>query len=109
MLGLSSPQLADVELEFLSLEDVTIGASRLSRARRDGSVKTTSRELRLEERVEFAFLLTFGNRPLDVSRLLVGILSDSSESLLGLLGSSRMGEWREESVRGRGREDRMRR
>ena len=84
MLGLSSTKLPDVEFQLLALEDVTIGASRLSRTGGDGGVEATSRELRFEEGVDLGFLLTFSDGTLDVGRLLVGILSDGSESLLGL-------------------------
>lgn len=84
MLGLSSLELPDVELQLLSFQDVTIGTSGLSRARRDGGVETTGRELRLEEGVDLASLLTLSDGALDVGGLLVGVLSDGSESLLGL-------------------------
>lgn len=85
MLGLSSTELPDVELQLLSFENVTIAPSRLSRAGGDSGVKPACRELGFKEGVELGFLLTFGDGALDVSGLLVGILSDGSESLLGLI------------------------
>jgi hypothetical protein len=91
VLGLSSAELPNVELELTTLEDVTIGTTRLSRSGSDGGVETTGRELGLEEGVDLGFLLTFGDGSLDVSGLLVGILGDSGESLLGL-SDCRVGE-----------------
>jgi hypothetical protein len=85
VLGLSSTELPDVELQLLSFENVTIAPSRLSGAGGDSSVQTPSRELGFKEGVELGFLLTFGDGALDVSGFLVGILSDGSESLLGLI------------------------
>lgn len=88
MLGLSSAKFADIEGKLLSFKDVTIGTTRLTRSGGDGSVETTSRELGFEEGVDLGDLLTFGDGALDVSRLLVSVIGDSGESLLGLKESS---------------------
>lgn len=88
VLGLSSAKFADIEGKLLSFKDVTIGTTRLTRSGGDGSVETTSRELGFEEGVDLGDLLTFGDGTLDVSRLLVSVISDSGEGLLGLKESS---------------------
>ena len=74
---------AEVELELLALENVTVGAARLSRSGRDGSVETTGLELGLEEGVDLGLLLALGEDALDVSGL--GLLGGLSGGLLGLL------------------------
>lgn len=53
VLLLASPELPDVEFEFLALEDVAVGATRLTRSAGDGSVQTTSSELGFERWVDF--------------------------------------------------------
>lgn len=88
VLGLSCAKLPYVKGQFFTLKDVTIGTTRLTRSGGDGSVETTSRELGFEEGVDLGDLLTFGDGALDVSRLLVSVIGDSGESLLGLKESS---------------------
>ena len=43
-----------------------------------------------EEGVDLGDLLTFGDGTLDVSRLLVSVIGDSGESLLGLVDGSNL-------------------
>jgi len=46
--------------------------------------------LGFEEGVDLGDLLTFGDGTLDVSRLLVSVIGDSGESLLGLVDGSNL-------------------
>jgi len=96
---LARTEAADVELELLALEDVAVGAAGLAGARREDGVQAAGRELRLEERVELGLLLALGGGALDVVRLLVGLVGDGGEGLLGLLDESRASRGREGSAR----------
>jgi hypothetical protein len=53
VLLLAGPEFTDVELEFLALEDVTVGAAALAWAGGDGGVDTTGGDLGFECRVDF--------------------------------------------------------
>lgn len=70
-------------LQLLALENVTIGASRLAGAGRDGSVEASGLELGLEEGVDLGRLLALGEHAENVSRLglRLGILNGG---ILGL-------------------------
>ena len=96
---LARTEAADVELELLALEDVAVGAAGLAGARREDGVQAAGRELRLEERVELGLLLALGDGALDVVRLLVGLVGDGGEGLLGLLVEESASRVRVEAVR----------
>lgn len=90
MLGLSDLELVVVELQLLTLQDVTVSSSALARPGRDNSEESTSLELLLKEGVNLGNLLALLKDSLDVvALLLVGLLSGgglgTSESGLGVV------------------------
>lgn len=90
MLGLSDLELVVVELQLLTLQNVTVSSSALARPGRDNSEESTSLELLLKEGVDLGNLLALLKDSLDVvALLLVGLLSDgrlgTSESGLGVV------------------------
>ena len=56
LLALGGLETTNVELKLLALKDVTVAATGLTRARRDGGVETTGTELLLNEGVELGVL-----------------------------------------------------
>jgi len=79
----AGPELPEVELEFLALKDVAIGAAGLAGSAGDDSVKTTGGELVLKKGIDFGILLPGIKNTLDV----VGAL----DLLSGLLGGGGSG------------------
>jgi len=85
VLLLPGPQLPQVELELLSLKDVTISPARLPWSAGDGSVETTGGELGVEERVDLGILFAL----IEVALSVVGelLLLDRGSGLSGGGGS----------------------
>lgn len=57
VLLLASPDLPEVELKLLALENVSVSTARLAWSAADNSVETTSSKLALEKRVNLSILL----------------------------------------------------
>jgi hypothetical protein len=76
-------------VELLALEDVAVGATRLTGARGDNGEQSAGLELRLEEGVDLGLLLALVEDSLDVVRLLLvrGLLGEfgATEHGLGVL------------------------
>ncbi len=86
--ALGSLETTNVEFELLALKNVTINTTRLTRARRNGGVKTTGTELLLNERVELALLAAV----LELAGNVVGELGLVDVGLSGTLtGSTTLG------------------
>ena len=83
VLGLTDLELLVVEVEFLALEDVTVGSAALTRSGSKDGEETTGLELLLEDRVDFGVLLALVEDSLDVVGL--GLLGGG---LVGVLGAS---------------------
>jgi len=92
VLLLVSSELPEVELELLALQDVTISTAGLTRSAGNGSVKTTSSELGLEERVDFGIFLPIVQAALSVVGELLGFSAGLDRGLaLFCYGLSVMG------------------
>lgn len=70
VLRLGRAEPTNVELKLRALEDVAIGAARLTGAARNNGVETTSRELLLDERVDLGVLAALSQLALNVVALL---------------------------------------
>jgi len=87
MLLLSSPEFPEVKLELLTLENVTITATRLSWPRGDDGVETTSSKLGLDHVINLGILLFGVKVTLSVVRELDRLSSRVSRSRNGLLAT----------------------
>jgi hypothetical protein len=103
---LSLSNLSDVEGKLLTLEDVSVGAARLTGARSKTGIETTSLELLIKSGVNLALLQTLGNLVLKGVRDLLTLTNNDLGGVLGGLsvgsggrgGSGSLGNARGDSV-----------
>lgn len=78
-------ELSEVEGQLVTLQDVTVASARLTRSRRNTSIKSTSTELGLDSSLDLSVLLSSSKLSLDLLGLLLGLDKLLVDNLLTLL------------------------